>query len=122
MKNDLEEISCILINKEEGEYIIILDKDSGYTEFRRNNSYPFGLPISEIEEGCVFTIKTEYIQNGAIFRVEKADIFRYTEIVESQKLMETLHNYNIEKDMIDGLHNKIEKLRNNKIETIVDEK
>lgn len=113
------EIVCILIDKEEEEFIAILDDESGYAELRLNDKNSFGYPIDEINQGDVFVITTETKPGTLYTRVDAGEIYRYTDILENKILMDYLDEYYSDEMALVDLHKRVEELRGSKIDKII---
>lgn len=119
METKKTEISCILLNKEDELFLAIIDEEAGYVELRKNDKKPFGYPLENIEPGYIFVVTTEVKPNTMICTIEPAEIFRYTDILKNKKLMDYINSNEIA--LVD-LHKRVEELRDNKIEKIIDGK
>lgn len=119
METEKTEISCILINKEDELFIAIVDEEVGYVELRKNDRSPFGYPLEEINQGYMFVVTTEVKPGTMICTVDPAEIFRYTDILENKKLMDYINEYYSNEIALVDLHKRVEELRDNKIDKII---
>lgn len=113
------EITCILIDKEEGLFISILDEVYGYVELRVNDKSPFGYPIDEINQGDVFTITHETKPGTIYYKVDTGEIYQYVKILENKALMEYMNKYYSDELSRIDLHQRVEELREKKIDKII---
>lgn len=119
METEKTEISCILINKEDELFISIIDEEVGYVELRKNDRKPFGYPLEEINQGYMFVVTTEVKPGTMICTVDPAEIFRYTDVLENKKLMDYINKYYSNEIALVDLHKRVEELRDNKIDKII---
>lgn len=122
MEKEKTEISCILINKEDELFISIIDEVVGYAELRKNDRKPFGYPLEEINQGDVFVVTTEIKPGKMYLRVDPGEIFRYTDILENERLMSYINEYYSNEIALVDLHKRVQELRDNKIGKIIDGK
>ena len=119
MEKKKTEVSCILINKEDELFISIIDEEVGYAELRKNDRKPFGYPLEEINQGDVFVVTTEVKPGTMYLRVDPGEIFRYTDILENKRLMDYINEYYSNEIALVDLHKRVEELRDNKIDKII---
>ena len=102
------------------EFISIVDWDSPHIEVRINGNSPFGLPLEEINVGDMFYIDIEIVPGTQIAAVNKCDVSEYVKLYQNKKVMSEFTG--LVEVTEDDILKKIEVLRSNKIDTVINEK
>lgn len=122
-------IECMLISRTSNEerFISIIDWNNPYVEVRINNNRPFGLPLEEIEIGDMFYMDIEIVPGTQTITITKCDVSEYVRLYQNKSVMTEVISATsgIDNSWVKLINvnilDKIERLRNNKIDTVINE-
>ena len=85
-------ITSILLDKESGSFLAILDEERGTIQRRKNSPAPFGFEMSNIENGELFTITIRTYPGSLLTLTDPCDFSRYSDILSNNNIVNAINN------------------------------